>query len=70
MLKPEKMQCFIWFPIDYNECNPETSIHIQDCGPGATCTNQLGTYSCQCDTGYEGAPPNCNYIRMYKRCTF
>ncbi|CAB3985000.1 mucin isoform X1, partial [Paramuricea clavata] len=44
---------------DYDECNPASSIHIQDCGTGATCTNQIGTYSCQCDTGYEGTPPFC-----------
>jgi hypothetical protein len=49
--------------IDYDECNPASSIHIQDCGTGATCTNQIGTYSCQCDTGYEGTPPGC--ARMY-----
>ncbi|CAB4014909.1 3-oxoacyl-[acyl-carrier- ] synthase, mitochondrial, partial [Paramuricea clavata] len=44
---------------DYDECNPASNIHIQDCGTGATCTNEVGTYSCQCATGYTGTPPNC-----------
>jgi hypothetical protein len=50
--------------IDYDECNPASSIHIQDCGTGATCTNQIGTYSCQCATGYEGIPPFCAGMYM------
>ena len=45
--------------IDYNECDPESNLHIQDCGAGATCINQVGTYSCQCDDGYEGTAPKC-----------
>ena len=49
---------------DYNECEP-SDLHIQDCGTGATCSNEEGTYSCQCDTGYEGTAPNCT--SMYEK---
>ena len=24
------------------------------CHPNATCTNTLGTYTCECEAGYEG----------------
>ncbi|CAB4002911.1 63 kDa sperm flagellar membrane -like, partial [Paramuricea clavata] len=50
---------------DYDECNPASSIHIQDCGTGATCTNEVGTYSCQCSTGYEGTPPGCTAVEVF-----
>ncbi|CAB4029589.1 protocadherin Fat 1 isoform X6, partial [Paramuricea clavata] len=49
----------------YDECNPASNIHIQDCGTGATCTNEIGTYSCQCATGYTGIPPSCTAITVY-----
>ena len=45
--------------LDYNECAPESNLHIQDCGTRATCANEVGTYSCQCDNGYEGTAPKC-----------
>lgn len=52
---------------DYNECDPDSNLHIQDCGTGAVCTNEEGTYSCKCDTGYEGTAPNCT--GMYQKNT-
>ncbi|CAB4025972.1 mucin isoform X1, partial [Paramuricea clavata] len=50
---------------DYDECNPASNIHVQDCGTGATCTNEIGTYSCQCATGYTGTPPSCTAVTVY-----
>ena len=53
---------YIYIQIDYNECEPESNIHIPDCGTEATCTNQVGTYSCQCNPGFVGTPPQCKGI--------
>jgi hypothetical protein len=60
------MQCYNCPKIDYDECNPASSIHIQDCGTMTTCTNEVGTYSCQCAAVYEGTPHSCT--GMYMRC--
>ena len=45
--------------LDYNECDPAEGIHDVDCGTGAICINTIGSYSCQCDTGYTGTAPQC-----------
>lgn len=45
--------------LDYNECDPAEGIHDIDCGTGAICINTMGSYSCQCDTGYTGTAPQC-----------
>ena len=58
VINKNKMYQF-YIQIDYNECDPESNLHIEDCGTGATCTNEVGTYSCQCDDGYEGTAPEC-----------
>ena len=36
--------------IDIDEC--KSGSHL--CHPNATCTNILGTYTCECDAGYVG----------------
>ena len=36
--------------IDTNECN----LGIDNCHPFAICTNTLGSFSCQCKSGYFG----------------
>lgn len=37
--------------MDIDEC------HTQPCGPFSVCTNTVGSYRCDCEDGYVGAPP-------------
>ena len=36
--------------IDVNECLTNNG----GCSPNATCTNNVGSFSCSCNTGYSG----------------
>ena len=47
------------YSTDYDECNPQTNVHIQDCGPNEKCVNSEGTYTCICTGNYTGVSPNC-----------
>ena len=38
---------------DINEC------HNVSCGEDATCTDEVGNYSCECDSGFTGDGYNC-----------
>ena len=59
------------FETDYDECNPET-IHAEDCGKGAKCINQPGTYTCECDTDmdYKGTWPECKRKCLIEICEY
>lgn len=35
---------------DYNECETDSE---NNCGVGATCTNEDPGYSCECESGYR-----------------
>ena len=50
-----KSSCVI-LTVDIDECvsNP--------CHPNATCTNENGTFTCECDAGYEGNGFTCQGI--------
>ena len=39
--------------VDINECQRQQNI----CGPSATCTNKIGSYSCTCQPPLIGDPP-------------
>ena len=39
--------------VDINECERQKDI----CGPSATCTNKIGSYSCTCQPPLIGNPP-------------
>ena len=43
---------FILFP-DTNECELEL------CDPNATCTDTLGSYTCECNEGFYGDGVSC-----------
>ena len=45
--------------IDINEC---ASSDNNNCHNNATCTNTDGSFSCACDTGYDGNGVNCTDI--------
>ena len=40
--------------VDINEC-----LAVNDCGENATCGNSIGSYSCECDTGFYGSGKVC-----------
>ena len=46
---------------DINEC--VTGDH--NCHDNATCINNAGSYTCQCDSGYHGNGTSCNGICCY-----
>ena len=46
---------------DINEC------HNVSCGENATCTDEVGNYSCECDSGFTGDGYNCT--GMIHSCT-
>lgn len=39
--------------MDIDECQNSTN----PCGPYSKCFNSLGSYHCECESGYVGAPP-------------
>ena len=40
------------------------------CHPNATCTNENGTFTCECDTGYTGNGYSCQGIYTLSQCAF
>ncbi|XP_028416436.1 fibrillin-2-like [Dendronephthya gigantea] len=44
---------------DYDECNPQNSIHTPDCGNNALCRNTNTSYECICHSGYEKNNTGC-----------
>ena len=43
----------------YNLDNDECSAGVSLCHANAICTNTEGSYTCTCNTGYEGDGYNC-----------
>ena len=41
---------------DINECN----LEMDNCDLNADCTNTIGGFSCQCNTGYSGSGVTCS----------
>ena len=44
--------------LDINECE----LDLDNCNQQATCTNNLGSYSCACNTGWTGDGFSCEGI--------
>ena len=40
---------------DVNECN----VGSHECSPNATCTNEMGNYTCDCKNGFNGNGFSC-----------
>ena len=57
---------------DVNEC---LSL-LHDCHQNATCTNTIGSYGCNCDTGFSGNGKQCKstwrkkMFSLTSRCKF
>ena len=49
------------FALDVDECENEES---NDCSHNADCTNNIGSYTCQCRVGYTGSGFNCGKCKM------
>ena len=45
----------LWSFIDINEC----TANATHCDVKATCTNTIGSFTCQCNLGYEGNGTHC-----------
>lgn len=45
----------VWFPSDRDECKDTSDT----CGVGEECVNTIGSYSCNCASGYTGVAGNC-----------
>ena len=43
------------YPSDVNECDTDTA----NCSPNATCTNIIGSFTCDCNQGYNGNGITC-----------
>ena len=49
--------CYL-IPLDINEC----STGVQDCHSNATCTDNDGSFSCACITGFSGDGVTCSDV--------
>lgn len=58
----DRLRLFNRFLLDYDECDPSSTIRVADCGAGGKCINIHGSYRCECDTGFKGTPPDCSGI--------
>lgn len=47
---------FVVFPLDVDECEAD----LAECGESAYCTNTVGSYICNCKSGYAGIGNECN----------
>ncbi len=54
--------CNYFIFIDVNECSLDTN----SCDSNADCNNTVGSYSCQCRSGYAGNGKSCLGMHLYK----
>ena len=52
----EKVLAFLFVTLDLDECRGSNN----HCHQNAICTNTLGSYKCQCATGYTGDGFSCS----------
>lgn len=46
--------------LDINECSEDNACH-----PNATCVNEIGSYDCNCNEGFEGEGQNCEGKKLH-----
>ena len=44
-----------YIPIDINECE----LELDNCSPNAACTNTIGSFECECLSGFSGDGMTC-----------
>ena len=51
---------------DMNECNPPDADHNNhNCDTHATCTNNFGSFECECNDGWKGDGKTCKNIGAF-----
>ena len=58
-----KFDCFCTHISDNNEC----TLGTHNCHANATCTNTDGSFTCACDTGYNGNGVTCTGMQKELR---
>ena len=58
-LSYNKETSYYFFYLDVNECNNAT---LNNCDSNAECLNLVGSFQCQCKTGYLGNGTSCEGI--------
>ena len=65
----DQLQNIFAHPInsDINECIIG-DILLHDCNDKATCINSVGSYDCECNSGYNGTGRTCTGTLQYAPC--
>ena len=57
--------------LDYKECDPLLGEHRKDCPPHSNCKDSYGSYTCECEIGYENHSTEPNFcVRKGDESTF
>ena len=54
------------FSLDEDEC----TLDKDDCHENATCTDAVGSFTCECNPGYSGDGKNCTSKWGFKKLTY
>ena len=57
-------KCICFSLVDVDECSSDT----YPCDSQANCTNNIGSFSCNCRVGYSGSGTACEGKEVYSSC--